>query len=88
MTNEELLAKFEAMERKLANLEAENQSLLQRGSRSAGDGINHTSDTAFGNTLSGLVAARSVTIATRPVRDEPERYPTAVFSQIQRPGVE
>lgn len=82
MSNEELAAKFSAMELKIEALAEENGRLKRGGAA----GISHTNDHAFGNAaLGGLVAARSVTIATRPVRDDPDGYPTAIYASIQRP---
>lgn len=86
MTNEELVARFSEMQEKLERLEGENGTLKQEMeslSRAGAPGVSHTLDSAHGSRLSGLQAARSVTIATRPVQDDPGRYPTAVFKETR-----
>lgn len=80
MTNEEIFAKMEEMEARM-NSQREEIEGLKRGGAS---GIIHTPDTAMGSRMHGLVAARRVTIATRPVLDSPESY-EHVIGAIARP---
>lgn len=87
MTNEELLARFMEMDAKMNKLEEENKALKARGeetSRGMAGGLQATADSVHGN-LGGMVAARSVTIATRPVLEHPELYPSATFAQLRAP---
>lgn len=83
MDNEAILAKLAEMEEKISGL-AEENAQLRRG---AGPGVQATPDSVHRN-LGRLSPARSVTIATRPVQDAPEDYPTAVYKEVGRKGEE
>ncbi len=61
------------MDAKLDKLSQENAELRRGG----GSGVTHTADSQYGN-FGGMVPARSVTVATRPVRENPGLYHSVV----------
>lgn len=88
VTNEEIVARLEELNSKLLGLETENSQLREKITSSdpgPGPGVGYTLDSALGDLRGRAQFARSVTIATRPVQDNPSLYPNATFTQARPP---